>query len=165
MYRENRRADPNFAGVMSRRPQAMAQIAGSAVYPDITGTVRFYTTPYGVLVVAQISGLPLSGDVCREPVFGFHIHEGTSCTGNSNDPFFNAGLHYNPRRCLHPYHAGDLPPLFGADGQAFSAFLTNRFAVPDIVGKTVIIHGSPDDFMTQPAGNSGVKIACGVIVP
>lgn len=84
--------------------------------------------------------------------------------GNQNDPFPLTGSHYNPDNCPHPYHAGDLPPLFGNRGIAWSAFLTNRFQVRDVLGKTVIIHASPDDFTSQPAGNSGKKIACGVIV-
>lgn len=56
-----------------------------------------------------------------------------------------------------------MPPLFGNDGKAFSAFLTDRFTVKEIVGKTVIIHSSTDDFTTQPSGNSGEMIACGEI--
>lgn len=71
--------------------------------------------------------------------------------------------HYDPEGCEHPYHSGDLPPLFGNDGLALSIFLTNRFSVGEIIGKTVLIHERPDDFTTQPSGNSGMKIACGVI--
>lgn len=71
--------------------------------------------------------------------------------------------HYNPYKCTHPYHADDLPPIFGANGLDFSAFLTNRFSPEEIIGKTLIIHSAPDDFKTEPSGNSGAKIACGVI--
>ena len=71
--------------------------------------------------------------------------------------------HYNPKDCPHPYHAGDMPPLFGNNGEAFMAFMTDRFTVEEIIGKTVIIHSNPDDFTTQPGGNSGEKIACGKI--
>ena len=71
--------------------------------------------------------------------------------------------HYNPNQCAHPYHAGDLPPLFGSNGYAFEAFLTDRFTVSEVIGRTVIIHSKPDDFSTQPSGNSGEKIACGEI--
>jgi Cu-Zn family superoxide dismutase len=92
-----------------------------------------------------------------------HIHEGGSCTGNAADPFADAGSHYNPEGCEHPAHAGDLPPLFSNRGTAWGAVLTDRFSVGEISGKTVIIHLNPDDFTTQPAGNSGAKIACGVI--
>jgi Cu-Zn family superoxide dismutase len=56
-----------------------------------------------------------------------------------------------------------MPPLFGNQGYAFLMFLTDRFTAREIIGKTVIIHDKPDDFTTQPAGNSGNKIACGVI--
>ena len=80
-----------------------------------------------------------------------------------DDPLANAMSHYNPDGCVHPYHAGDLPPLFGNDGLALSLFLTNRFSVDEVIGRTVIIHDHPDDFVTQPSGNSGAKIACGVI--
>lgn len=79
------------------------------------------------------------------------------------DPFSNAMAHYNPENCPHPYHAGDMPPLFGNQGYAFLMFLTDRFMVRNVIGKTVIIHDNPDDFTTQPSGNSGAKIACGVI--
>ena len=71
--------------------------------------------------------------------------------------------HYNPKDCEHPYHAGDLPSLFGNNGLAAAAFLTDRFFVDDVIGKVVIIHDHPDDFTTQPSGSSGTKIACGVI--
>ena len=65
--------------------------------------------------------------------------------------------------CRHPYHTEDMPPLFGSQGYAFSIFLSGRFSVCEIIGRTVIIHLNPDDFHTQPSGNSGAKIACGMI--
>ena len=148
---------------MDHSPQATAQISGSPAYPSIKGIVRFYQTELGVLVVADIAGLPMSNNVCDSPIFAFHIHSGTSCTGTPEDPFAAAMAHYNPDNCPHPYHAGDMPPLFGNDGFAFGAFVTDRFAVDEIVGRTVIIHDKPDDFTSQPSGNSGTKIACGVI--
>ncbi len=148
--------------VLQTKPAAVAVIRG--IDPQLRGTVRFYSTRYGVLVAADIGGLPLATADCTKPVFGFHIHEGTTCTGPSSDPFADVGSHYNPDDCPHPSHAGDLPPLFEAGGRAFTAFLTDRFTVREIIGKTVIIHSSPDDFTTQPAGNAGTKIACGEIV-
>lgn len=80
-----------------------------------------------------------------------------------DDPFADTMGHYNPNGCEHPYHAGDLPPLFGNNGIALSLFLTNQFSVNEVIGKTIVIHDHPDDFITQPSGNSGTKIACGVI--
>lgn len=75
----------------------------------------------------------------------------------------DAMAHYNPGGCKHPYHADDLPPLFGNNGFVLSLFLTNRFSGDEVIGRTVIIHDQPDDFTTQPSGNSGTKTACGVI--
>jgi Cu-Zn family superoxide dismutase len=150
--------------LLSKSPDAVAWIYGSSVYPNIQGFTYFYQLTDGVLLFTEISGLPYNEDSCKSGVFGFHIHEGGTCTGNNTDPFANTGAHYNPYNCLHPYHAGDLPPLFGNKGLAFQSVLTDRFSVSEIIGRTIIIHDSPDDFTTQPAGNSGKKIACGQIL-
>lgn len=148
---------------IKKRPDAFARIKGSAEEPEIEGVVLFYKVHSGVLVSIQVKGLPTSEDVCKKPIFAAHIHSGGSCTGNNTDPFANALMHYNPANCQHPYHAGDLPPIFGVHGNGFPVFLTDRFSVKEIIGKTIIIHSAPDDFTTQPSGNSGKKIACGVI--
>lgn len=148
-----------------RIPDAAAVLSGSAAYPALRGLVRFYQTRGGVLVVAEVRGLPAPDDPCQSPVFGFHIHGGGSCSGNEQDPFADALTHYDPDSCPHPHHAGDLPPLFGNGGTAFSAVLTDRFTVRDVLGRSVIIHSQADDFTTQPAGNAGTKIACGIILP
>ena len=116
-----------------------------------------------MVVFAEISGLPKLQGACDDGIFGFHIHKGTDCGGNMQEPFADAMQHFDLADCAHPHHAGDLPPLFGNDGLAVSAFLTNRFSVDEVLGRTVIIHDNPDDFTTQPSGNSGTKIACGVI--
>ncbi len=140
---------------------ASAQIHGGPDYPDIKGTVSLRRMNGGALVTAQIYNLPRKNS---EQIFGFHIHEGTSCTGNKTDPFADAGGHYNPQGKKHPGHAGDLPPLFGNNGYAYMSVFTDRFTVDEVIGRTVIIHDMPDDFTTQPSGNSGKKIACGKIV-
>jgi len=152
-----------LSDILKKSPDAIAWIFGSPAFPDIRGFVYFYQLYNGVLLVAEISNLPHSEGSCESRIFGFHIHEGRTCTGNSQDPFADTGMHYNPNNCLHPHHAGDLPPLFGNDGLAFQSVFTNRFSVNQIIGHTVVIHVSPDDFVTQPSGNSGLKIACGQI--
>ena len=161
MYYKSNETKPE--SMLRRLPHAVAVVKGSEADPQIRGTVKFYQARQGVLVVADILGLPVSEGDCGGNIFAFHIHGGASCTGNEEDPFANAGTHYNPHGCPHPYHAGDMPPLFGAGGRAFLAFLTDRFTVNEILGKTVIIHDGVDDFTTQPSGNAGMKIACGVI--
>jgi len=148
---------------IKKRPDAFATIKGSNEFPHLNGIVYFYKAREGVLISIQIKGLPISDDICKKPIFAVHIHSGGSCTGNNTDPFADAMTHYNPDHCEHPYHAGDLPPIFGVNGVGFSACLTNRFSAEEIIGKTVIIHSAPDDFTTQPSGNSGMKIGCGVI--
>ena len=152
-----------LSSILRGRPQATANIAGSESYPGISGAVRFYQTNAGVIVQAEIDGLPDSQAPCQGRVFGFHIHEGGDCEGDREDPFADSMSHYNPHGCEPPYHAGDLPPLFGNNGIALSLFLTNQFSVNEVIGKTIVIHDHPDDFITQPSGNSGTKIACGVI--
>lgn len=148
---------------MTRHDFASARVSGSRQFPDIHGKVSFSQTEKGVFVTAEIYGLPEKNEYGAD-IFAFHIHEGGSCTGKEGDPFSDVGSHYNPKGAPHPFHAGDLPPLFGNHGYAFMNVLTDRFKVSDIIGRSVIIHRQPDDFTTQPSGNAGEKIACGKIV-
>lgn len=145
------------------KPNSAADISGGENYPGIRGRVIFRQQKNGVLVTADIYGLPTGETGCGSGVFGFHIHEGEDCGSNGQEPFSNTKGHYNLGDCPHPYHAGDLPPLFENDGYAYMSFLTNRFTATEIIGRTVVIHLKPDDFHSQPSGNSGEKIACGVI--
>lgn len=154
----------NITDILRSVPDAYAIVNGSSKYPDIHGIVSFYQVGNAVLLMVSVKGLPDSTDKCAPDIFAFHIHEGRSCTGVSEDPFKNAGGHYNPDNCPHPAHAGDLPPLFGNNGYAFMVVMTGRFTVNEVIGRTVIIHAKPDDFTTQPSGNSGEKIACGIIM-
>lgn len=155
----------NFARVLQGRPGAVAELRGSEHYPEIRGTVRFYQTQWGVLAAAEVTGLPQGELRCPGDIFAFHIHKGDAYGGNAQDPFADALTHYDPLGCAHPEHAGDLPPLFGNRGKAFQVVLTDRFLLGEILGKTVIVHRGLDDFTTQPSGNAGAKIACGVIRP
>ena len=138
-------------------PDAVAKIRGGVEVPKLSGCIRFYQQKGCVLIVAEIFGLPRENET---GFFGFHIHQGESCSGTD---FSETGSHYNPVDQVHPKHAGDLPPLMCCRGNAYLAVKTDRFTVHDIIGKTVVIHSDPDDFRTQPAGNAGRKIACGVI--
>lgn len=138
-------------------PDAMAQIRGGVEVPTLSGCIRFYQQKGCVLIVVEIFGLPRENET---GFFGFHIHQGESCSGTD---FSETGSHYNPVDQIHPKHAGDLPPLMCCRGNAYLAVKSDRFTVHDIIGKTVVIHSDPDDFHTQPAGNAGRKIACGVI--
>ncbi len=139
-----------------RTPDARAMMKGSEKYPDIRGKVLFFQEKNAVLVQAEIAGLPKN-----EPgFFGFHIHEGGNCDSTG---FPNVGSHFNPQNNPHPLHIGDLPPLLSCGGTAFMNVRTCRFFVREIIGRTVMIHYGSDDFRTQPSGDAGEKIACGVI--
>ncbi len=139
------------------RPGAAAQLRGGREAPNLTGTVEFFPMWNGTLVSAQLRGLPEGGS----GIFALHIHEGRDCGGPG---FSNTGGHFNPGGVPHPEHAGDLLPLFRCcGGRAYLAFVTGRFQIRDVLGRTVVIHGGPDDFHSQPAGNAGPKIGCGVI--
>ena len=141
-------------------PQAMAWVTGSSTSPELSGLVKFYGTPYGgVLVEAEIFGLPNISQQNSASFYAMHIHQYGDCSGS----FENTGEHYDPAGRPHPLHAGDLIPLLGNQGYAWSAFYDKRFSVDEIIGKSVIIHAGKDDFTTQPSGNAGIKIGCGEI--
>ena len=117
-----------------------------------------------VYVRVDINGLPSNRS------FGFHVHEKGDCSGD----FSGAGGHFNPGGKPHgpqdspDHHAGDLPNLeSNGEGVANWTFTTDQMTVSpgpnSVVGRAVVIHEKPDDYRTQPAGNSGLRIACGVI--
>lgn len=142
----------------STQPDAVALISGGEDAPNLTGLVRFYQERGRVLVVVEVFGLPQDSET---GFFALHIHEGGACAGTK---FSETGGHYHPTGAEHPKHAGDLPPLISCHGKAYLALRTERFRVRDVIGRTVVIHGGPDDFHSQPAGNAGIKIGCGVIL-
>ena len=127
----------NLTSLMNQKPDAYAIVRGSKIFPGIIGRVNFYKADMGVMVAASIKGLPTNSSPCAKPIFAMHIHGGASCSGNDKDYFADAGTHFNPDNCPHPYHAGDMPPLFGCGGATFSAFLTDRFLLEEVIGKTI----------------------------
>lgn len=163
---KKQRSDSFIKIVGAKKANAIAHIQGAPDFPQLRGTVKFYRLKEGVMVVAKIKGLPVELGGCPTRVHGCHIHAGDCCCGTPAEPFAAADGHYNPDSCPHPAHAGDLPPLFATEtGQAWSAFLSDRFKLREILGRTVVIHGGVDDFTSQPSGNSGPMIGCGLIKP
>ncbi|HEY5560336.1 MAG TPA: superoxide dismutase family protein [Clostridiaceae bacterium] len=147
---------------------AIAVIKGSAQYPDINGTVYFERAPKGTNVMVRLSGLPeYKMATATSPQIGphgFHIHSGGSCVaGPATNPFPNTDGHFNPTNQPHGNQSGDFSAIFSNHGVSRISFYTDKFFPEDIIGKTVVIHLSPDDYKTQPAGGSGLQIACGVI--
>jgi Cu-Zn family superoxide dismutase len=148
--------------------EAAAQSATATLAPTAgniaAGTGSFTQKGDKVTVTAKASGLAPGGH-------GFHIHEKGDCSAPDG---MSAGGHFNPTGKPHgspatpDHHAGDMPML-QADASG-NAILTADLDVirigggaPDIVGKSIIVHKDADDFKTQPTGNSGARVACGVI--
>lgn len=137
--------------IATRRPVAIAKISGVGKGKGLKGTVWFYQMLSGVLIEARVFGLPKNSS----GFYGFHIHSGGTCAETKE--------HYDRKENGHPMHSGDLPPLMAFGGRAYSTFITDRFSIKEIIGRTVVIHSQADDFTSQPSGNSGERIACGVI--
>lgn len=127
------------------------------------GTVTFTQEEGGVRVVAEITGVPPGAH-------GFHIHEFGDCSAADAT---SAGGHFNPDNMAHgaqdakTRHVGDLGNVTAdAEGKVTLNLLDKRMSLSGlhtIVGRGLILHANPDDFTTQPTGNAGGRIACGVI--
>ena len=143
-------------------PFACAHIIGNSEFPELSGYATFYENQEeGIWITVELTGLPDDSSPIRSQFFGMHIHENGDCTV----PFDKTGNHYNPLNAIHPDHLGDLPPLLSSSGYAYILFYTNRLTTEDVIGRSIIIHLMRDDFTSQPSGNSGEKIGCGVINP
>lgn len=129
-----------------------------------SGTLSFEQHGSHVMVVAVVSGLKPGQQ------HGFHIHEKGDCSAPDGT---SAGGHFNPTAQPHgpqsaAHHAGDMPSLQAdANGVAQARFhlegVTLAEGATSLIGRGVIVHAGPDDYATQPTGNSGARIACGVI--
>lgn len=129
----------------------------------VEGTVSFAAAAGGVAVKATLKGL-------APGTHGFHVHEFGDCTAPDAT---SAGGHFNPRGNPHGAptdamrHAGDLGNVqAAADGTASLEWTDPAMTLdgPDgVVGHAVIVHANPDDLKTQPTGNAGGRVACGVI--
>jgi Cu-Zn family superoxide dismutase len=129
------------------------------------GTVTFVQRGDKVFVTADVHGLPPNSE------HGFHVHEKGDCSSGDG---MSTGGHFNPEGAPHGNaqpsdgHAGDMPNLKAdANGVARATFESSKMTVADgkhsIVGKGLIVHKDPDDYKTQPTGNAGARLACGVI--
>lgn len=144
-------------------PMAVAKLEATKGN-STTGTVMFHQHGDHVMVHARVSGLKPNGE------HGFHVHEKGDCSSGDG---MSAGGHYNPTAKPHgpqdaDHHAGDMPSLKAdANGMADVTFHLSGVTLGDgpanLIGKGVIVHVGPDDYKTQPTGNSGARIACGVI--
>lgn len=149
------------------RPPVEAQANVAATQGNrAEGVVRFTEVDGGVLLDAQVTGL-------TPGQHGFHVHEKGDCSAPDGT---SAGGHFNPTGKPHgkpdgmARHLGDLPMLVaGADGSAKLKVVVEGLTLTgkgpgNVTGKAVVIHADADDYKSQPAGNSGARVACGVIM-
>jgi Cu-Zn family superoxide dismutase len=149
------------------KARAIAHLIGRDGHP--VGTANFIATSHGVLIELDLKGLPPGAHA-------IHIHTSGNC--NAKVAFTSAGpdLSFEPTK-LHGFlaphgpHPGDLPNEFAAnDGTLHASVISNAFSLGngkktifDRDGASIILHAKADDYVSQPAGNSGDRIACGVI--
>jgi superoxide dismutase, Cu-Zn family len=161
---------PLLAGLLAGcfAAESQAQSATATLSPTagntVAGTVTFTQKGDKVTVNAKLTGLTLGWH-------GFHIHEKGDC---SAPDAMSAGGHFNPTGMHHghpdsaDHHVGDMPML-QADASGNVTLTTDLKGLTigggagDIVGKSVIVHKDADDYKTQPTGNSGARMACGII--
>ncbi|TCK92910.1 Cu-Zn family superoxide dismutase [Natranaerovirga hydrolytica] len=145
---------------------AKAIIIGGPLAPDLRGVVIVREAFKGSEVYTHVVGLPPFQPADNgNPIgpHGFHIHDEGDCTiGDPEDPFQDAGSHWAPYNEPHGNHAGDFPVLFSNDGRAIMSFYTDKFIPQDVIGKSIIIHQNPDDYRSQPTGDAGKRLGCGV---
>ena len=136
----------------------------SAPKSKMQGQLEMIPVREGIKLMAEVKGLKPGA------VHGFHIHETGKCEGPD---FKSAGEHFNPKKidhggpASHARHIGDLGNLVAnkegvAKVDVVLKDLTNE-EIDSLIGKSVIIHSKADDFSTQPSGDSGDRVACGVI--
>jgi len=149
---------------VAKAEAALASASGSIV----SGRVVLLPVAQGVRITGTIGGLRAGGS------FGFHLHERGDCSAVDAA---SAGGHFNPTGAAHgrnasgPHHLGDMDNLV-ADGEGvvqidrvLGGVSLGGGAGNDILGRALIVHADPDDYRSQPSGNAGARVACGIIRP
>jgi len=153
-----------------KNPSATAQLMNAAGQQVASATLRQQSD--GVRIDVTASGLSAG-------VHGIHIHAVGSCDATGATAFASAGGHFNPAGKQHGLsnpngaHGGDMPNItIGADGKGELHTVNNRVSLTsgamsllDTDGSALVIHAAADDQKTDPSGNSGARVACGVIRP
>jgi Cu-Zn family superoxide dismutase len=160
-------ASTDSAPIETAKKSSLAQASGLLAPTQgntVQGNVLFKQEADGsIRIIAEVSGL-------TPGLHGFHVHEKGDCSAPDAS---SAGGHFNPHHTAHgkagegDHHAGDLPSLDAdAAGNAklnavlYGLTLTGEHT---IIGRSLIVHADPDDYTTQPTGNSGPRVACAII--
>jgi Cu-Zn family superoxide dismutase len=149
----------------TKKNTAVAQIQ-SASGSTLTGEATFEETSNGVKMILKVQN-------ATPGTHAVHLHENGDCSAPDAT---SAGPHWNPMNQAHgnraegsDFHAGDIANLeVGDDGTGTLEIVAEDWTIgtgtaSDIIGKAVIIHADPDDFVSQPSGNAGAREGCGVI--
>lgn len=161
-------ATPSTPPVAAAEPSATSanvQLAATQGH-NVTGSITLAPMGEGVHLTGSLQGLPPDGE------FGFHIHEKGDCSAPDAS---SAGGHFNPANVDHgnpqsmPHHAGDMMNA-KSDAQGMAQINAHVDGLTlgdgggsDVIGKAVVVHEKADDYKTQPSGDSGARVACGVI--
>jgi Cu-Zn family superoxide dismutase len=162
-----------FVARQEARAEREARFRASAVLEARSGSQVSGTVVLREDRAGRLWGTLDIGGLAPGSVHGFHVHEKPDC---SAPDAMSAGGHFNPAGSTHgnrdapAHHAGDLPNLVAdASGRVHLTLeftgLTLGAGPLSIVGHSLVVHRDPDDYATQPSGNSGPRLACGVIVP
>lgn len=156
---------PTQTPTQSRMGASTAVLASTAGN-TAAGTLSLSTDGGGVRITGELTGLSSTGE------HGFHIHEKGDCSAPDAS---SAGGHFNPAGTPHgrpdsgQHHAGDMYNIVAdAEGNArvdalAAGVMLGGGSGTDVVGKAIVLHKKADDYTSQPAGDSGDRIACGVI--
>lgn len=150
--------------VASTSPSKAQAILKVGSKTNLKGLVEFSEVNGALVIKTNIEGL-------KPGAHGFHIHEKGDC---SSGDFNSAGPHFNPGNMAHgsmeseTRHAGDLGNIVAdRKGMAKQEIVVKGLTLAEgsnsLLGRAIIIHSDQDDFKTQPTGNAGKRIACGVI--
>lgn len=146
-----------------QKPRKAVAVIHPTENNEVKGTVTFTEVPGGVLIVGDFTGL-------KPGKHGFHVHEHGDCSAHDAS---SAGGHFNPTNKKHggpgnpDRHVGDMGNVVANEkGIAHYERVDEliKLSGPDsIIGRSVVIHADEDDMVTQPTGNSGARIGCGVV--
>jgi Cu-Zn family superoxide dismutase len=157
-------AQAQTPGEKSSTPSKAVAVLHPTAGNKVTGTVTFTEVADGVQVRAEITGLTPGNH-------GFHVHEFGDCSAADAS---SAGAHFNPTHKPHggpdsaERHVGDMGNIQAdASGKAKLEYVDHEMSLTNdersVIGRSAVVHAKADDLKSQPAGDSGARVACGVI--